>query len=102
MVFSNKTISDIEFLIALSANAVLLFIQMWRLYKTKNHYGLSLVTFVGFLLIQISGVINGFYNADFALIIGYGLSTLINFLLVMLIIYYRWHFPKQDTLRNDG
>ena len=97
--FSSKLISDITFLMGLIVNAALLGLQCWRLYKTKDHYGLSFITFFGFLIIQVLGIINGIYNADFALTIGYGASAVVNLILVLLLVYYRLRFPV-EKIRN--
>ena len=94
----DKLFSDIEFLIALIGNAVLLLLQALRLYRTKAHRGLSITTFAGFLLIQLSGMVNGLYNGNFALIFGYGTSAVINLVVVILLVNYRIRSSSKKTL----
>lgn len=74
--------------IALLANAALFIPQAWRLYKTKDAYGTSVVTFAGFNIVQFLGLISGIYHNDKALIYGQIVSlTACGLVTVQLFLY---------------
>lgn len=85
-----KLIIEAVFSIALFANAMLFIPQIIRLIKVKKSQGLSLITFLGFNLIQLSAVLYGYINADYLLIFGYTLSLLTCGVVTFLIVYYQY------------
>ena len=89
-----KEISDFILGIGLFINACLFIPQAWRLYQTKDAEGVSLITFSGFVLIDIVAMINGFFYSNWAMIIGYALSTLAAGMVVVIAVYYRYFYRR--------
>jgi MtN3 and saliva related transmembrane protein len=71
-----KQIVAVIFGIGLLGNALLFVPQAMAVWRKKTDEGVSLVTFGGFCLLQILGVIHGFYEHDNSLVIGLGASFL--------------------------
>ena len=67
---SPKYISDILYGAALFFNAALFIPQALKMRKEKSAKYASLLTFGGFNIIQLLGLINGLYNVDYGLIFG--------------------------------
>tara|TARA_B100001964_G_C13994339_1_gene492029 strand:- start:60 stop:359 length:300 start_codon:yes stop_codon:yes gene_type:complete len=65
---------DFVFAIGLFINAALFVPQAYRLLKLKDSSELSLVTFVGFLLTQLSAIFYGIIHTDYILVVGYVLA----------------------------
>src|SRR3990167_9389215 len=74
---------------ALFINALLFLPQLRLMIKTKSSRDVSLVTFLGFLIIQLTVVLHGIIHQDYLLIWGYSLSMVVCGILVALIFYYR-------------
>ena len=70
-------------------NAALFIPQVIRILKTKNTQGLSLITFVGFCLIQSSTIAYGYIQKDLLLMVGYALSLFTCGTVCILILIYR-------------
>ena len=81
----------IEFIFgsALFINALLFIPQLKLIIKTKSSKDVSLATFLGFLVIQLTVVLHGIIHQDYLLIWGYLLSMVVCGILVVLIFYYR-------------
>jgi len=60
-----------------------------KLYKTKCSKDLSLISFCGFNLIQLTMVVHGYAEGDWALAIGMGYSFFTCAVVTFLIYYYR-------------
>lgn len=75
--------------LALFINALLFVPQIYRIAKLRSSKGVSFITFGGFLLINMLAVAYGVIKHDPVLMIGYLLSAVLNFILVVLIILYR-------------
>lgn len=80
------------FSFGLFVNAVLFIPQIIKLYKTKNADSLSLITFVGFNLIQLFVILHGYLRQDYLLIFGTTLSFLTSGMITALILYYRFYY----------
>jgi MtN3 and saliva related transmembrane protein len=78
------------FSIALFVNALLFVPQIYRLLKTKESKNLSLITFAGFLGIQLAAVLYGYVHRDFILLAGFLLSAILCGTVVILITFYRY------------
>ncbi len=89
-----KNIIEITFGLALFINALLFVLQAVKIFREKSAVGISLLTFLGFLLIQFVIVLHGVLHQDYALIIGYLLSMLSCGIVVMLILFYRSNDQK--------
>ncbi|MFN7096045.1 MAG: SemiSWEET family sugar transporter [Gammaproteobacteria bacterium] len=80
---------DFVFGAGLFINALLFVPQAIRIYKCKESKDLSLITFVGFCLIQLSAIIYGFLHHDYILMYGYMFSLFTCGVVTVLGIYYR-------------
>lgn len=81
---------EVGFSFMLFVNGILFIPQIVKLYKTKNADGFSIVTFLGFLLIQSSAVAYGIIRDDLYIIFGYVFSLSTCFVVFSLIVYYRY------------
>ncbi len=72
-------------------NALLFIPQAIRLYQLKDSKDLSLLTFIGFCLTQISAIIYGFLHKDYILAYGYIFAFLMCSTVTFFIIYYRFN-----------
>jgi MtN3 and saliva related transmembrane protein len=75
--------------LALLGNAALFVPQALAVWRKKSDEGISLVTFGGFCILQIIGVIQGVYQHDNSLIIGLGASFLTCGTVTLLTAIYR-------------
>jgi MtN3 and saliva related transmembrane protein len=75
--------------LGLIGNALLFVPQALAVWRKKTDEGVSLVTFGGFCILQILGVIHGIYEHDNALIIGLGASFFTCGTVTVLTIAYR-------------
>ncbi len=80
---------DFIFGVALFINAMLFVPQAMRIWKAKDSNELSLITFFGFCLIQLSAIAYGYIHHDIILICGFLLSLLTCGTVTGLGIYYR-------------
>lgn len=87
-VFIERFITAI-FSFGLFINAMLFIPQAIKLIKIKNPYGLSLITFIGFCLTQLSAIMYGIIKHDYVLAIGYGLSLITCGTVTFLLLLYR-------------
>jgi MtN3 and saliva related transmembrane protein len=79
----------IVFGIGLFGNALLFVPQAVAVWRKKSDEGVSLITFGGFSVLQILGVIHGLYEHDNSLILGLGASFLTCGTVTALTIVYR-------------
>ncbi len=70
-------------------NASLFIPQAIRIIKTKSANNISLITFVGFNLIQLNSVVYGYYQNDLILMYGNLISFIGCGTVTALAIYYR-------------
>jgi|SRR6185437_9247354 len=91
----------IEFIVGIGVfiNAILFVPQIMKLIKWKNAQSLSLLTFIGFDIINILLVIHGLIRHDNILFFGYMLSVIANSFIIFLVIKYRC-FDEQKSLQN--
>ena len=85
-----ENIIEYGFSSSLLVNAALFIPQIITLLKTKSARGASLITFVGFNIIQIFTMLHGVLTHDYLLVGGYILSILTCGTVSVLIIYYRY------------
>lgn len=79
---------EFVFSIGLFINALLFVMQAVHIYGKKNAKGISLATFFGMLLIQLTVVLHGLIVADYILVAGYAASMVSCSLVVGLTIFY--------------
>lgn len=84
-----RQIVAVIFGIGLFGNALLFVPQAIAVWRKKSDEGISLVTFGGFSVLQILGVIHGLYEHDNSLILGLGASFLTCGTVTALTIFYR-------------
>jgi MtN3 and saliva related transmembrane protein len=71
---------------------ILLFIpQALRLLREKNAQGVSLVTFLGFNLMQLFTVLHGYLKQDYLLMLGF----LLSFITCGWVSYLTWRYQKK-------
>ncbi len=83
--------------LALLGNAALFVPQAIAVWRKKSDQGISLVTFGGFCILQVIGVVHGFYEHDNSLIIGLGASFLTCGTVTLLTILYRIRRLRSST-----
>jgi MtN3 and saliva related transmembrane protein len=71
-----KEIVAVIFGLGLLGNALLFVPQVIAVWRKKSDEGISLVTFGGFSILQVIGIIHGIYQGDPSLIIGMAASLL--------------------------
>jgi MtN3 and saliva related transmembrane protein len=84
-----RQIVAVIFGIGLFGNALLFVPQAIAVWRKKSDEGVSLLTFGGFSVLQVVGVIHGFYEHDNSLIFGLGASFLTCGTVTGLTIFYR-------------
>lgn len=100
MISSLKTSIEFIFSVALLINALLFIPQIIKIFREKTAKSLSLLTFLGFFLIQLVIVLHGFINHDYLLTSGYLLSMLTCGLVVALILFYK--YKRRDGIVSGG
>ena len=84
-----KEIVAVIFGLGLLGNALLFVPQVVAVWRKKTDEGISLITFGGFSILQVIGVVHGLYQHDPSLIIGMSASFLSCGSVTGLTIFYR-------------
>jgi MtN3 and saliva related transmembrane protein len=84
-----KEIVAVIFGLGLLCNALLFVPQVLALWRKKTDEGISLITFGGFSILQLIGIIHGTYQHDPSLIIGMSASLLTCGSVTALTVIYR-------------
>jgi MtN3 and saliva related transmembrane protein len=84
-----KEIVAVIFGFGLLCNALLFVPQVLAVARKKTDEGISLVTFGGFSVLQVIGVVHGIYQKDLSLIVGMAASFLSCGSVTGLTIFYR-------------
>ena len=84
-----KQIGAVIFGLGLIGNALLFVPQAIALWRKKTDEGISLLTFGGFSVLQIVGIVHGIYQQDNSLVIGMAASLLTCGTVTALTIVYR-------------
>jgi len=71
-----KEIVAVIFGLGLLGNALLFVPQVIAVWRKKSDEGISLITFGGFSVLQVIGIVHGLYQHDPSLIIGMAASLL--------------------------
>lgn len=80
---------EIVFGASLFFNAAIFIPQAIKLIKVKDSRGLSLITFFGFIVMQVFTAWHGYLVKDYVLMGGFLLSLLTCGIVTFLIVYYR-------------
>jgi len=83
------SIIDAIFALGMIINAVSFVPQIFEIYKNKNVDKLSIVTFIGFNIIQFVGILYGINREDYALAIGSASALITCGTVTVLIVKYR-------------
>ena len=84
-----KEIVAVIFGLGLLGNALLFVPQVIAVWRKKSDEGISLITFGGFSILQIIGIIHGVYQHDLSLILGMAASLLTCGSVTSLTVFYR-------------
>ena len=84
-----KQIVAIIFGLGLGCNALLFVPQIIAVWRKKTDEGISLVTFGGFSVLQMIGIIHGYFQQDYSLILGMAASLLTCGTVTALTVLYR-------------
>ena len=84
-----KEIVAVVFGLGLLCNALLFVPQVLAVWRKKTDEGISLVTFGGFSLLQVIGVIHGLFQHDLSLILGMAASLVSCGSVTGLTVFYR-------------
>jgi MtN3 and saliva related transmembrane protein len=84
-----KEIVAVLFGVGLGCNALLFVPQIIAVWRKKTDEGISLVTFGGFSVLQVVGILHGLYQRDLSLILGMAASLLTCGSVTFLTVYYR-------------
>jgi MtN3 and saliva related transmembrane protein len=84
-----KEIVAVIFGLGLGCNALLFVPQVLAVWRKKSDEGISLVTFGGFSILQVIGIIHGLYQHDLSLILGMAASLLTCGSVTFLTVFYR-------------
>lgn len=75
--------------LGLLGNAALFVPQAIAVWRKKTDEGISLITFGGFSILQVIGIVHGLYEHDTSLTIGMAASLLTCGTVTMLTLFYR-------------
>jgi MtN3 and saliva related transmembrane protein len=75
--------------LGLGGNALLFVPQIITIWRKKSDVGISLLTFGGFGILQIIGIVHGLYQHDLSLTIGMAASLLTCGTVTTLTIFFR-------------
>jgi len=84
-----KEIIGVIFGLGLMANAALFVVQAVKIVKAKSSKGVSIFTFAGFNLLQVTGILHGIFQQDIYLLSGMIASFLSCGTVTVLAILYR-------------
>jgi len=84
-----REIVAVIFGLGLVCNALLFVPQVLAVWRKKTDEGISLITFGGFSVLQVIGIIHGLYERDLSLILGMSASLLSCGSVTALTLFYR-------------
>jgi MtN3 and saliva related transmembrane protein len=84
-----KEIVAVIFGLGLVCNALLFVPQIIALWRKKTDEGVSLITFGGFSVLQVVGIVHGCFQHDLSLILGMTASLLTCGSVTALTVFYR-------------
>jgi MtN3 and saliva related transmembrane protein len=94
-----KEIIGMIFSMGLMINAGLFVVQAVKIVRARSSRGVSIFTFAGFSLLQITGILHGIFQQDWYLLAGMATSFVACTTVVVLSIIYRK--GTASTARED-
>ena len=94
----NIYIIEFAFGLALFINAMLFIPQAIKLLRSKSAQNISLITFIGFNLIQIITALHGYIRKDYILLVGAILSILTCGMVTILAVIYKLREKNNTTI----
>ena len=73
----------------MGCNELLFVPQVLAVWRKKTDEGISLITFGGFSVLQVIGIVHGIYQRDLSLILGMAASLLTCGSVTALTVFYR-------------
>lgn len=92
-----KEIVAVIFGVGLLGNALLFVPQVIAVWRKKSDEGISLITFGGFSILQVVGIVHGLYQRDPSLTIGMAASLLTCGSVTGLTIFFRMRRLSRAT-----
>lgn len=80
---------QVAFSVALFVNAILFIPQAMKIVKAKNSQSVSLMTYVGFIVIQFVCMLYGIHIKDWILTYGFFVAMLTCMSVVFVVVVYR-------------
>jgi len=100
-----KEIIGLIFSMGLMANAGLFVVQAVKIVRARSSKGVSIFTFAGFSLLQITGMLHGVFQHDWYLFTGMAASFVAcNTVVALSIIYRKGGTPREpvtSTLNDE-
>jgi MtN3 and saliva related transmembrane protein len=84
--------------LGLGCNALLFVPQILAVWRKKSDEGISLITFGGFSILQMIGIIHGLYQHDLSLILGMTASLITCGTVTALTIFYRLRRKRYEKI----
>lgn len=84
-----KEIVGLIFSLGLMANAGLFVIQAVKILRAKSAKGVSTFTFAGFSILQVTGILHGYFQQDWYLLVGMVASLMACGTVTALSVIYR-------------
>jgi MtN3 and saliva related transmembrane protein len=97
-----KEMVAVLFGLGLIGNALLFVPQIFALWREKTDEGISLVTFGGFSVLQVVGIVHGLYQRDPSLILGMAASFLTCGTVTGLTVFYRVRRKRAVSASIEG
>ena len=92
-----KEFVEVLFGLGLLCNALLFVPQVIAVWRKKSDEGISLITFGGFSVLQVVGIVHGVYQRDASLILGMAASLLSCGSVTLLTVFYRMKRLRADS-----
>jgi len=93
-----KELVAVIFGLGLLGNALLFVPQIVAVWRKKSDEGVSLITFGGFSILQIVGIVHGLYQHDLSLTLGMAASLLTCGSVTLLTLRYRLKRIRRQAL----
>ena len=97
-----KELVAVIFGLGLGCNALLFVPQIVALWRKKSDAGISLLTFGGFSVLQMVGIVHGAYQRDLSLVLGMAASLLTCGSVTALTIFYRVRRVRTGGTASSG